>query len=145
MFKLNELKLGRERPVLRGFLNDWITEESPSLSFNYDKIWKVTNSPRFANPCDKCGIKFPTVTSEKHPEIAAGQWIRPLKHEVVVTEVIQIFSYGSVANCKICGRTVKFPGSIRYTQISFWKKKGGGLNYFIRGPGTVNCDTCSIV
>lgn len=43
-FKLNELKQGREKPLLSGLFNYWMKEgtaEPPSLPFNDDMIWKV--------------------------------------------------------------------------------------------------------
>lgn len=74
MFKVKKFKLGRERPLLRKILNYGIkdgTEEPPNLSnillsiilSNNYNIWKVNNSPRFLNPWDKRGLKFPTAIS----------------------------------------------------------------------------------
>lgn len=60
-------------------------------------------------------------------------------------EVVQTFSYSSVANCRSHSGTVKFPGSIKYTQICFEKKKKKGFNYFMGSPGTINRDICLIM
>lgn len=104
----------------------------------------MTNSLRSANPWDKCGLEFPAVTSQRSSEVKICQQIRPFKYKFVFMEVLHIFSYSSVANCRSHSRTVKFPGSIRYTQICFEKKKKG-CNYFMGSPGTINRDICLIV